>query len=147
MNFEQATYVLKDNGYKLTPQRKAILSILCDNKHSLLSTHTIFKSLQKHKSIPNLTTVYRNIDLLVQLNIVHKILSTDGTAHYQLNQSEHTKHQHYLICKQCGNSQSIDYCPLKDIKKVSDSQSFTLTDHKLELYGYCKNCNPKNINK
>ncbi|MFP4698261.1 MAG: Fur family transcriptional regulator [Eubacteriales bacterium] len=138
MNTDKLIQIIKNNGYKITPQRKIILSILCQRKNNLLSIYDINDACNKQNVTTNITTIYRNMDILTDCNLVHKVLSQDGTSLYQLNCIE--DHHHHIICKQCGKTEVIDYCPLNTLKKLSDSKSFQLTEHKLELYGYCKNC-------
>ena len=43
-----------------------------------------------------------------------------------------------MICKECGKIRCIDYCPIKDIPLQEDG--FVPVDHRLEIYGFCKEC-------
>jgi Fe2+ or Zn2+ uptake regulation protein len=139
LDIYEAMLIIKNNGYKLTPQRKAILEVLSEQKHNLLTSNDINNACSAKEVKTNITTIYRNLDLLIKFDIVHKVLDPDGTALYQFNCSNH--HHHHLICKNCGSTEVIDYCPIKTLTKLSESKSFHLTEHKLELYGYCKKCN------
>ncbi|TCT16810.1 Fur family zinc uptake transcriptional regulator/Fur family ferric uptake transcriptional regulator [Natranaerovirga pectinivora] len=139
MDLDQLLILLKKKGYKTTPQRKTILTVLLEQKDNLLTAQGINLECIKHKKNTNITTIYRNLELLNEFDLVHKVISDDGTAHYKLKCIEN--HHHHLICKGCGKMEVIDYCPIKILENLSESKSFTLTDHKLELYGYCKQCN------
>lgn len=126
---------LKDRGYKLTNQRKAIIYVLYTYKNHFLSAEEIFiKSKEKYPQM-NFSTLYRNLEILENIGILHKTNIHGGTFSYGL--ICHSLHHHHIICKGCGKTESIDFCPLEKIKLHNN---FILTDHKFELYGYCQRC-------
>ena len=53
------------------------------------------------------------------------------------------RHRHYAICLGCHEMHSIDLCPLSD----THISNFTITGHRLELYGYCDKCKNKSVSK
>jgi len=62
---------------------------------------------------------------------------------YELNRQEH---KHHLICSGCRKMFTVDECPLEDYEKsLSNKLDFDITGHKLEIFGYCKEC--KNLYK
>lgn len=130
---------LKSNGFKITEQRKAILQALVSNNNNLISVEKLLSESKKNYHKTNMTTIYRNLEILEKLCLVHKIINEDGTALYKLVCSV-KQHHHHLICKKCGKTEAIDYCPIKDLEQILNDKNFNLTNHKLELYGYCKNC-------
>lgn len=144
MNLQSLNDILKSNGYKMTSQREAILKIFIKNKNNFISAEKLFTEVKKLQCKTNLSTIYRNLDVLEKLNIVHKTPAKNGNFLYLL--VSETSHHHHIICKGCGKSEVLDYCPLNDITNSLKNKNFTLTDHKLELYGYCKDCE-KNTKK
>lgn len=130
--------ILKSKGLKITKHRTSILKIISESKNPL-SAEEIYLIL-KDKSISiNLSSIYKILDSLSSKNIISKcILGDDNKTSYEMNTSEH---KHHLICKQCKEIFSLTDCPLciyeKNIKKDMD---FDITEHRLEIYGYCKNC-------
>jgi Fur family zinc uptake transcriptional regulator/Fur family ferric uptake transcriptional regulator len=132
---------LKDEGYKLTNQRKAILEVLFSHKNHFLSAEEIHLKTQEKYAKTNFSTIYRNLELLEKLDLIHKINLDNNTAHYELI---HKKcHHHHIICKGCGKTEPIDFCPLEEILSKLNHKDFSFTDHKFELYGYCSNCQKK----
>ena len=129
--------VLKDNEYKLTPQRNAILDVFFEHKSRFLSAEEIYTKSKEKYLQTNFSTIYRNLEIFEKLGILHKTNISDGTFYYGLI-SEDT-HHHHIICKSCGKTESIDFCPFPDIHEKINKK-FTLTDHKFELYGYCEKC-------
>jgi Fe2+ or Zn2+ uptake regulation protein len=129
---------LKSNGYKITEQRKSIIQVLTSYNNKFISVETLFNESKKIYSKTNMSTVYRNLEILENLNLIHKILTKEGISLYQLIST--TTHHHHIICKRCGKTEVIDFCPISSFEKLSKNKNFTLTDHKFELYGYCFNC-------
>lgn len=142
MNLENLVDNLKSCGYKVTQQRKAILETLLLNSKSMLSAENIIMESKKIYNKINMSTVYRNLEILEELNLLCIVSGDDGATLYKLISSSH--HHHHIVCKECGRTESIEVCPLDTFKKIAEEKNFHLTDHKLELYGYCDNCYDKN---
>ena len=142
MNYEDILTVLRKNDYKITPQRKVITQVLIEHNTSLISIETLFTKTKELYSKTNISTIYRNLEILESLNLVYKVMD-EGTSLYKLN-CNHKGHHHHLICKNCGKAEAIDFCPLETLEELSKEREFNLEDHKLELYGTCKKCQLNN---
>lgn len=129
---------LKKNGYKLTTQRKAIIQVLFNNETRLLTVSDIYNYCTSVCNKTNLSTIYRNLQTFEGLGIVHKILNNTGTALYKIIYIQN--HHHHIICKSCGRTSVMDFCPLDNFKISAKNNGFILTNHKIELYGYCEYC-------
>ncbi|SKC81177.1 zinc uptake regulator, Fur family [Maledivibacter halophilus] len=138
MKLENIMDKLKSNGYKITEQRKAILEVLSLNHNNLISVEYLFDESKKIYSKTNMSTVYRNLEVLENLNLLYKFITDEGTALYKLRCCD--KHHHHIICKNCGRTEIIEFCPINTLIELSKDKKFDLTDHKLELYGYCIDC-------
>ncbi|QZY55434.1 Fur family transcriptional regulator [Crassaminicella profunda] len=136
---------LRNQGYKLTNQRKALLQVLFHHKKHFLSAEEIYLKTREKYAKTNFSTIYRNLEILENLGIIHKTNIHATTAHYEL--ISRASHHHHIICKGCGKTEPIDFCPLEEILSKFDHKNFTLTDHKFELYGYCSKCQKKNSSK
>jgi Fe2+ or Zn2+ uptake regulation protein len=132
---------LKDEGYKLTNQRKAMLEVLYENKSHFLSAEEIYRKSREKYPNTNLSTIYRNLDMLEKIGILHRVNINNEASSYELICNNH--HHHHIICKDCGKTEIIDYCPVDIIRAKARSKGFVLTDHKFELYGYCKKCHDR----
>jgi len=126
---------LKLKGYKMTRQREAILDAFLACATHLVTAHELFRQVMVKVPQTNFSTVYRNLEILVQEGLVNKVMVQDKTQAYELNIE--SEHHHHMICKLCGNVQCIDYCP---IDNISDSYGFKHTGHRLEIYGFCSEC-------
>lgn len=137
---------LRKKGYKITRQREGILTVLGEDSHQLLTAQEIFERMLQAGSETNFSTVYRNLEVLLQEGIVRKVELDREAAYYELVQSG--DHHHHLICKECGSIQTTDFCPFDQLQ---DEDGFVPVDHSFEVYGYCKDCakarREKQVNK
>ncbi|MCT4631572.1 MAG: transcriptional repressor [Firmicutes bacterium] len=141
MKIEDVLELIRKEGYKVTNQRKAIIQVLIENRDFLLSAEEL---LEKSKLIypkTNMSTIYRNIEILSNANILFSDIDKNNIAIYKLICSNN--HHHHLICKSCGRTEAIDYCPIKAIEEITKEKNYILLDHKFEIYGYCEDCQNK----
>jgi Fe2+ or Zn2+ uptake regulation protein len=129
---------LKTSGYKITEQRKSILEVLIQCQGQFVSAETLFYKVKKIYPKINLSTIYRNLEILRTLKFVHKIIVNEESALFSLVFID--KHHHHIICKNCGKTEVIPFCPIENLKALAEEKGFDLTHHKLELYGYCESC-------
>jgi len=136
---------LKRTGLKNTKHRAAILEIL-EKQTQPVTVEQIYTELNKFEISTSLSTVYRELDSLVFNRLAVKVkINENNKTLYEYNRMIH---KHYLVCLGCKKMISIDACPLKDYeKKLEEQTHFAITDHKLNLYGYCPECQEKGLNK
>ncbi|KNZ42069.1 Fur family transcriptional regulator [Acetobacterium bakii] len=132
---------LKEKGLKSTKHRMAILDILVKKDHPI-SAEQIFFEIQEMDVAINLSTVYRNLEVLVEKSMVTKLtLSGDNRSVYEYNRMVH---RHYLICLGCKKILAIEHCPIKKYEQQIESETdYKIVGHKLDLYGYCPECREK----
>ncbi|MBO5179214.1 MAG: transcriptional repressor [Clostridia bacterium] len=122
---------------KNTKQRTIIIQILQKAKKPL-SANDIFNRATKIQPNIALTTIYRNLEMLYENDLIIRYRIEDKEYCYELKRKNHT---HYLICKNCRKKVDLPECPLKELEKnISNSTGFKITSHNLELEGYCDKC-------
>ena len=132
---------LKSKEYKLTPQRQQILQVLLENKDKHLSAEDVYTLVKKKAPDVGLATVYRTLELIVEFDIVHSINFGDGRKRYEYGDDSEGHHHHHAICLKCGKITEINEDLLEDLEKqVSKDYNFSVTDHELKIYGYCRTC-------
>ncbi len=124
-------------GIKKTKQRKLVFSVL-EGSASPLSAMDIFKQIEKVDSTFWLSTVYRVLEFFVSEGLAVKTtVMNDSMGLYTLR---HDRHMHYAICVNCHKVIEMDNCPLETfVPQLADSE-FHVLGHKVEMYGYCKDC-------
>ena len=137
-------------GYRMTKPREEILDAM-EKTMDHLRAEDIY--LAVHKFYPNigLTTVYRNLELLVDMGLIVKFEFGHGRAKYELaDQYSKKEHHHHLVCKKC--SRIFEYSDfmndevqfLKSTEKgLSKKYDFQITEHLIQFYGYCNKCRKK----
>ena len=142
---------LKNNGLKMTNQRLLVLEALasCPDKH--LTAEEIFVLVKVDYPTIGLATVYRTIQLLFELHLIDRINLDDGFVRYEIGNDSHHEQKHYhhhLICLNCGKVLSFQDDSLEELEeKITNTTGFFIVNHEVKLYGYCKECGGKLIEK
>ena len=73
----------------------------------------------------------------------------DGCTRYELNTiNPEVHHHHHLICLSCKKITEFKGDLLEDLEKAIGRQSgFKVVNHELKVFGYCKECLEKNLDK
>lgn len=130
---------LLDRGHKMTPQRWAIISIFLLNKERHLSADDIYGMLRETYPQNGIATVYRTLELLLDVGVVKRLDLGDGRARYELNESGR-KH-HHLICTRCDRIEEFEDELLVSVDTViREKTGFDVQDHQTKFYGICKAC-------
>jgi Fe2+ or Zn2+ uptake regulation protein len=127
---------LREQGYRLTPQRLAILEVL-RNAHGHLSPTEIYQ--QVAQDIPGLTeaTVYRTLNFLAEQGLVLVAHLGRGQLVYEFTEHDH----HHLICNQCGDMREIDHLELKDLyKQFLNNTGYQINTIHATFFGFCPEC-------
>lgn len=126
--------ILHKSGFKLTLPRKMVLNYLKLGGH--FSAKEVYDGLDKALG---LTTVYRTLDLLIELGLVKSLFLADGSVRYEYIGDK--KHHHHLVCTGCGQICELDGCAIAGLEnKIAKNTAYQITHHALELYGICPSC-------
>jgi len=133
---------LNKHGLKNTKQRNLTFNIL-NQAQNLMTAEDIYFELRKVDASINLSTIYRILDIFIEKGIALKSTFPDNNkCVFELNRLEH---KHHLICLCCKKIVTISDCPLIEFERhVEQQTNFNIIQHKLEMYGYCNDCNEKN---
>ena len=128
---------LRDNGFKITPQRLVIAKILARSKGHP-SVEQIHRQIKKAYPSMSLATVYKNIILIKSIGEVLELGFPDGSNRYDGNRP--TPHPH-VICVKCKKIVDPDLDSLDEMKKeVALETNFKILNHRLDFFGICGDC-------
>lgn len=131
---------LRENGFKLTPQRLAVSKILASSDGHPSVEH-IYRQLQKDFPTISLATVYRNVMLIKSLGEVLELGFADGSNRYDGNRPY--PHPH-VICVKCKQVIDPDLSTFLDMaREVEDETGFKILTHRLDFFGICPECRAK----
>ena len=135
---EQIVSSLRDEGFRITPQRIAIVDYIL-NTEAHPSAEQIHKIVQKKYPMVSLSTVYKTLDLLREKKLVNEI-DVDGESRFDAHVDEHIN----LVCMNCGKIEDVDESALKDIEtRAAKKSKYRILKSSFELHGYCSNCKSK----
>lgn len=139
--FEKCTEYLSKKGLKSTIQRDLIISEFYRSKGHISAEELYSKLKKKHSSL-GLATVYRTLKILTDAGLALERRFNDGYTRYEL--SEGDSHHDHLVCVECKKVEEFENEEIEKLQdKVAKEYSFTIRDHKLELYGLCGECSKK----
>lgn len=142
---EKLKELLKVDGYKLTPQRRAVLEAMLTSEGKHLSTEEIYDIVKQDCPEIGLATVYRTVQLLEKMGVLSRINFDDGCNRYELVHSNEDHHHHHLVCMNCGKVEEAEDDLLDPIEKeIEQKYDFKITNHNVKFFGYCKECKDKN---
>ncbi len=131
---------LRAKESKLTSRREVVLKVLLENRDKHLSAEEVYNLVKLKAPDMGLATVYRTLDLFQDFDLIHAIDFGDGRKRYEIGAGEGHNH-HHLICVKCGRIIEVNEDLLDELEsRVSKQNDFTITDHQLKIFGYCKNC-------
>jgi Fe2+ or Zn2+ uptake regulation protein len=127
---------LRKHGYRLTPQRLAILDVL-RNAHGHITPAEVYQ--QVSQDIPGLTeaTVYRTLNFLAEQGLVLVAHLGRGQLVYEITEHDH----HHLICRQCGEMREIDHLELQELYgQFLEKTGYQINTVHATFFGYCPEC-------
>ena len=134
---EKYEALLQQGGHRRTVQRQVILHTLAEAEGHL-SIEQLTERVQAHFPQVNLSTIYRNLDLLVEMGMVRANLLPGEGATYEL--ADEKPHVH-LVCQRCHKITHME--PL-DLEQLQDCMplptAFYPISYSLVITGYCSAC-------
>ena len=138
MQTNQVIDLLKEEGFRITPQRTAIVDYLLKTEDHP-SAEVIHNIVKKRYPMVSLSTVYKTLDLLKEKSLVNEI-EVEGEARFDAHTDEHIN----LVCMNCGKIEDIDEESLKEIQvKAAKKSKYLILKSSFELLGYCSVCKSK----
>lgn len=119
-----------------TRSQKRILNLL-ENLNQAVSPQDIYLELRNQNQRMGLATVYRALETLKREGAVQVRMLPNGQSLYsRLHQDKH-----HLTCLECGQSISLDKCPVQELEsQLHRSYQFKIYYHTLEFFGLCNQC-------
>lgn len=121
-----------------TKQKQLILSILKESERPM-SINEIYA--QVVLSLPKIakSTIYRNIDALLEQNLIDKYHLNDNEIFYRIKANSN-EHKHFVICDNCKKVFDLPTCPIHDLENAMEEEGFIIKDHQIQISGICKAC-------
>lgn len=125
-------------GFKLTPQRIAILDYLEGNR-SHPSAEDVYRAVLRRFPTMSFATVYNTLETLKDRGRVVELTGDPGKKRFDPN----TRPHHHLICTGCRRIEDLHVEFRLDVPK-RDLAGYAVTGNHIEFYGTCPLCAGKN---
>lgn len=138
--------ICSKEGLRFTPKRKEIFKMMLHEKKAL-SAYEIADCLKAKTniSIP-VMSVYRILEFLEQIKLVHKISSINR---YSVCSHISCKHKHLMprlaVCRKCKHVDELaaNNSIKESLQKSLNAVDFQLESQQIELFGLCSGCTAK----
>jgi Fur family transcriptional regulator, ferric uptake regulator len=137
---ERAASRLRARQQRLTAGREQLIEVLAAADRPL----TIPEILRRRRGLAQ-SSVYRNLVVLEDADVVHRIVTRDEFARYELTE-DLTGHHHHLVCATCGRVEDVPATPALEksleaaVARAARTSGFRTSHHRLDLVGVCADC-------
>ena len=135
---KDAKTICSDRGARLTPVRQRVLEIIWQS-HRPLGAYAILEVLSGEGHTPAPPTVYRALEFLLTLGLVHRLSSLN--AFIGCARPGHPGAGQFLLCTACGTAAELNDARIeRAIERSAEAEGFTSQVHTVEISGLCPHC-------
>jgi Fe2+ or Zn2+ uptake regulation protein len=131
---ESAMETLKSSALRVTEPRKALIRLLAEAEKPLSCEEILTRSEGEF----DLVTVYRNMEVFREQNIVQTILLESGKQLFEL--TVEGDHHHHIVCRTCHRTLRLELCFGGELERYASDRGFEQLQHKIEVFGLCAEC-------
>jgi Fur family ferric uptake transcriptional regulator len=132
---------LREVGLKATLPRMKILEIMERSDVRHLSAEDIYKAWLDDGEDVGIATIYRVLTQFENAGLVNRHHFEGGISVFELDHGEHHDH---ILCIKCGKVEEfVDDVIEQRQRDIANKAGFSMTDHSLNIYGVCKECQSK----
>lgn len=132
--------LLKEKGFKVTPQRIAVYETLRNTKEHP-SADILYSKLQPLYPTMSLATVYKSLEVFKELNLIQELNVGEDKFRYDANVKQHP----HIVCLKCGKVEDVYDEMIFDLQtQVKNKTGYDLVSQQLYFFGYCPGCKGKN---
>ena len=129
----------RQNGLRITPQRRVILELLVDDDSHPTAEHVYQRALAVMPDISRATVynTFRELSDMGELTPVHDL--SEGGQRYDTNTEPH----HHLYCVECHVLIDIDHDFGGLDLAPEESSGYQILSRQVTFYGICPDCQAK----
>ncbi len=132
---------LRHAGQRYTRSRRQIVDALAGAD----DPQTIVQLLDDAPGLAQ-SSAYRNLAVLESADVVHRIITSDNHAHFELTEDITGSHHHHLVCTSCGTvldvalSEELEHRLHDELAAAGATRGFMGTHHRVDVIGLCADC-------
>jgi Fur family ferric uptake transcriptional regulator len=136
---EHALAGLAAAGYQKGAARRAIIECL-GRQACAMTAQEIEVELRRGRNVVGRASIYRTLEQLEELGLVHRLDLGTGIASYEAA-AQGGEHHHHLVCDRCGRLVPFEDRRLeRAIANIGRRESFEVSAHDVTLRGLCPRC-------
>lgn len=121
---------------KYSRQRESIKNCLM-NRTDHPTADALYLSIREEFPNISLGTVYRNLNLLVELGEIIRFTCGDGSEHFDFTTDQH----YHFVCKTCGKIHDLPVSMVRETGEFfTEPVPGRVDTHSLFFYGECADC-------
>jgi Fur family ferric uptake transcriptional regulator len=135
---ERLLRALIEAGYSNTYPRRVVIQAIASAGGCFSPFEILERGRSWHARL-GLTTVYRTLDLLTSLGLVHKVHHEEEGCHsYALADKAHEQR---IVCERCHRAEVFEGHDLQALlEAIGQEMGYHIKGHRLEVFGVCPNC-------
>lgn len=128
--------VLRDRGYRITPQRQAIVDeVLRTRGH--ITPQDVTRRVQRRMPAVNASTVYRTLATLEEIGLVRHAHLERGAEYHRTDEVDHV----HLSCSRCGAGDDLSLREAESLKRLLQRhRGFRPDLTHFAISGVCADC-------
>lgn len=131
--------IIQSAKLSITPLRKMIIEEML-NINSPTTAIDLMKRINSLGLKPNKTSLYRQLDTLIEKKIIQKVSLESHIDHFEVRKSHH----HHLVCQECDKIECLESSNLEkaihDLEDDLSKKGMQILEHRFSLKGICKQC-------
>jgi Fur family peroxide stress response transcriptional regulator len=135
---QQFQSLCRQRGLSLTVQRQRIFELILERRDHPTADQ-VYEDVKVHVPGVSRTTVYRVLDMLVDLGVILKAPSPGSSTRYD----PMTRHHHHLVCRRCETLIDLEDAALDSsiqLPGAEQTQAFQIESYSIHFYGICESC-------
>ena len=131
--------VLRNSGFKVTPQRLAVSEALANTK-AHPNAELLYNELRPKYPSMSFATVYKTVEILNELGLITVLNTGEGSSRYDADVTEHS----HIQCSVCGRVDDIGPLSVAELDaEVKADTGYEVQGQKFYFYGVCPTCKNK----
>ena len=129
---------LRESKLRFTPQRQTILEVFL-NFEGHAEVEDLFLIVRDIDPTIGIATVYRTMNILVECGLARENILSKGQKTFET--LYHQSHHDHLICTRCNKIVEFEHPLIEKYQlEVCHIHGFSLQQHKMDIYGVCREC-------
>jgi Fe2+ or Zn2+ uptake regulation protein len=137
LNADSFVNALGHAGYRLTEPRRRLAGLIAERGANFTASEIEIEAKRRKLGVGR-ATIFRALELFVELGLVERLDLPNGEHVYVTCQPSH---HHHILCVVCGKSTDVEDCGVAAVaREVGRRTGYAIQSHRLQLFAICPDC-------